>query len=304
VGYLDKEVLAPMRKNLGVEVSSADLTKLRPGEWIVVTRGGAEKLQFTVKRKTPHGAETPSLERVPEASQKVKKTAGELALALRQLVEKEKEEENEVEKMKRKIKELEKQLQEAEKKAEIKIAVKEMLGSAGNNELEKKLGLLIEENSRLKEEKKQLLQRISLLEEEKKKSENYSTALDALKSILMPGLDYEAITKEVIKRLNTSTDVSMEKPTITVKAERPEIKADESGLRGVIALLIHEGYFDSRKSLSQIRARLKELGYDEDEKKVEAELVQLCRWRILDRSYTDRYWYRATDEAKNRIAIK
>ena len=146
--------------------------------------------------------------------------------------------------------------------------------------------------------------------EEEKKSENYSTALYALKSILVRGLDYEAIAKEVIKRLKknspveTVEDASMEKPTITVKAERPEIKADESDLRGAIALLIHEGYFDSRKSLSQIRARLKELGYDEDEKKVEAELVQLCKWRILDRSYTDRYWYRATDEAKNRIAIK
>ena len=146
--------------------------------------------------------------------------------------------------------------------------------------------------------------------EEEKKSENYSTALYALKLVLMPALDYEAITKEVIKRLKknspveTVEDASIERPTITVKAERPEINADESGLRGAIALLIHEGYFDSRKSLSQIRARLKELGYDEDEKKVEAELVQLCRWRILDRSYTDRCWYRATDEAKNRVIVK
>jgi hypothetical protein len=101
---------------------------------------------------------------------------------------------------------------------------------------------------RLKEEKKQLLQKISLLEEEKK-SENYSTALYALKSVLMPALDYEAITKEIMKRLNANTDVSIEKPTITVKAERPEFKADESGPRGAIALLICGGYFDSRKCI-------------------------------------------------------
>jgi len=65
----------------------------------------------------------------------------------------------------------------------------------------------------------------------------------------MPGLDYEAITKEIMKRLNANTNVSIEKPTITVKVERPEIKADESGLRGAIALLIREGYFDSRKCM-------------------------------------------------------
>jgi hypothetical protein len=183
-----------------------------------MTRGGAEKRRVAVKRKTPHGAETPSLEKVSEASQAVKQAAGELVAALRQLIEK----------AKRRVNELEKMVEEAERRAEIKLTVKELLeGNVGGREkkkddddddgLEKKLAEVMEdndrllqelkqardENARLVEERERLAKEVDALRDKQRKRPRAEEALKVLKELIgaADSVDYDRLAAEFSKRI-------------------------------------------------------------------------------------------------------
>jgi len=332
-GYLDREVLAPMRKDVGVEVEAMDLAGLKAGEWIAVTRGQAAKQRLTVVRKTPHGAETPELAYIPRASETVRQKAGELAGKLEELLKKEEQEAGELEKARRRVKELEEKLAEAEERAKIKLSVKEMLeGEAGggdrregSDELEEKLTQVMGDNDRLlqelkqaREENEKLAAKVAGLQRDQERLK----ALDQLRALLMGGttdkpveVDYNRIVDEVLKRLpaaripapekvEAEVEVKVEEPTIELNVERPTLEADERTLRGTITLSIHDGFFDQRRSLPQIKKRLLDMGMEVEDRELEKELMQFLRWRLLERTMTDRHWYRASAGAKERISIQ
>lgn len=136
VGYLDREVFVHFRKE-GVEVWARDLLGVPSGEWLVIVGKGTHRVKVTERRKTPHGADTPTLEYVQPVSEDVVTAVTELGEKLKEMLEKRAAEESEIEKLKRENRKLGKQVEELQEKVKLGINLKEILqGTGGLSEKE------------------------------------------------------------------------------------------------------------------------------------------------------------------------
>lgn len=97
---------------------------------------------------------------------------------------------------------------------------------------------------------------------------------------------------------------TLQEPTFQLNLDRPTLTADEHTLRGSVALLLREGFFDSGKSQSLLKSSLKKRGLEQPDKLLEAELLQFCQWRLLEREFKDRYWYYSVKGARERVTIQ
>ena len=132
IAYIDKECLSHYRKE-GLDIDANRLKNLKAGEFLIIHHGEALYGLRTVSRRTPHGADTPSLLFVPEASEKTKTAVSELGTRLKELLEKEQAEESELDKSKRAVKELEKQVGELNEKVKLIGALQDLKGVLGGN---------------------------------------------------------------------------------------------------------------------------------------------------------------------------
>jgi len=158
VGYLDKEVFVHFRRN-GVEVSARDLLGVPSGEWLVIVGRQTHRVRVTEKRKTPHGADTPTLDSVQPVSSSIKETVSRLGEKLREMLEKRAAEESEIEKLKRKNRDQEKKIEELQQKVQFGVNLKEILERSTKNGLSEK-----ELNKRIREVSKQYETQIEQLE--------------------------------------------------------------------------------------------------------------------------------------------
>lgn len=141
VSYLDKEVFAPYRQK-GVEVSAKDLLEVPTGEWLVIAGKKTQRVKVTEKRKTPHGADTPTLDYVQPVTEEVQKAVSALGEQLKAMLEKRTAEESELEKAKRRIRDLEKQVEDLQGKVKLGLDLRALLqaqNGAGDEELRRKL---------------------------------------------------------------------------------------------------------------------------------------------------------------------
>lgn len=137
VGYLDKEVFVHFRKN-GVDVSARDLLGVPSGEWLVITGRQTHRVKVTEKRKTPHGADTPTLEYVQPVSEDIKRVVSDLGEQLKKMLEKRAAEESEIEKLKRKNRQLEKHVEDLENKLRTGMNIRDLLKAQPPNGITEK----------------------------------------------------------------------------------------------------------------------------------------------------------------------
>ena len=183
VGYLDKEVFVHFRRN-GVEVSARDLLGVPSGEWLVIVSRLTYRVKVTEKRKTPHGADTPTLEYVQPVSSAVKDVVSKLGEQLKAMLEKRAAEESELEKAKSKIRSLEHTVEDLRGKLKLGHDLREMLqGTAGVSEKEMK--------KKLKQVSSQYEKQIGKLE---KRIEEKDVETEEIRNTL------ESLKKDISKR--------------------------------------------------------------------------------------------------------
>jgi len=213
--YLDTEVFAPFRRN-GVDVSAQDLLGVPSGQWLVITGRTTTHLKVTEKRKTQHGADTPTLEYVQPVSESLQKVVSDLGHQLQAMLEKRAAEESELEKAKRRIRELTTQVQDLEGKVKLGLDLRALLQAPdGLDEADVKRRILaVEERYEkqvrdLEQANVELRQQIPALEELRQVNEKLKdqvskfTALeDLLRSIVEPLIPVSpAISDEAIERI-------------------------------------------------------------------------------------------------------
>lgn len=189
--YLDTEVFAPYRKQ-GIEVSANDLLSVETGEWLVIAGKRTHQVRVTEKRKTPHGADTPTLEYVKPVSESVQKAVSELGEQLRAMLEKRAAEESELEKAKNEARSLAKKLEGAESRLKLVSDLRSLFqDQRGDSEVGKKIVEIeekyqkqIEEQGKTIESLRVQLNEVEALKEENQRLNDQVTKYDALKEAL------------------------------------------------------------------------------------------------------------------------
>jgi uncharacterized coiled-coil protein SlyX len=126
----DLSDLREVLKSYDAPVKPEQCVNMPKGCWLAISAGEAKLITITAKRKTTHGADTPTLRTVAPIPEKAKAAVEELAAAIGKTLERQREEESELEKAKQRIRELEAKLAEAKKEIErlkTALAVKETI---------------------------------------------------------------------------------------------------------------------------------------------------------------------------------
>ncbi|MEM2187965.1 MAG: DUF87 domain-containing protein [Thermoproteota archaeon] len=122
--------LREVLRSYDAAVKAEDCVNMSRGCWIAIAAGEAKMISITAKRRTTHGADTPSLKSIAPLPEQARETIEQLAKVIVEALERERREETEVEKARARIRELESQLEEAKKEIErlkTALAVKETL---------------------------------------------------------------------------------------------------------------------------------------------------------------------------------
>ena len=200
ISYIDRECLKPYRDK-GVAAKARQLLNLKSGQWLTIQGPQAAMIDVTVKRKTPHGADTPKLEYVAPPSTKVKKTISDLGNKLQEMLEKRQAEASELEKAKKKIRGLERSVEDLKKKADIAGALREGfqgmdtdVPKASLEELQTKIeevtSFYEEETNRLSAKlRAQLNEKAQRILQLEKESKEFQTLRDVLTSLLKPSIE-------------------------------------------------------------------------------------------------------------------
>jgi hypothetical protein len=126
----DLSDLREVLKSYDAPVKPEQCVNMPKGCWLAISAGEAKLITITAKRKTTHGADTPTLRTVAPIPEKAKVAVEELAAVIEKALERQREEESELEKTKQRIRELEAKLSEAQKeieRLETALAVKETI---------------------------------------------------------------------------------------------------------------------------------------------------------------------------------
>ena len=126
----DLNDLREVLKSYDAPVKPEQCVNMPKGCWLAISAGEAKLVAVTAKRKTTHGADTPTLTTVAPIPEETKTAVDELAAAIEKALERGREEESELQKAKAKIRELEAKLAEAQKEIErlkTALAVKETI---------------------------------------------------------------------------------------------------------------------------------------------------------------------------------
>jgi hypothetical protein len=126
----DLSDLREVLKSYDAPVKPEQCVNMPKGCWLAISAGEAKLITITAKRKTAHGADTPTLRTVAPIPEVAKAAVEELAAAIGKALERQRQEESELEKAKQRIRELEAKLSEAQKEIErlkTALAVKETI---------------------------------------------------------------------------------------------------------------------------------------------------------------------------------
>jgi len=126
----DLNDLREVLKSYDAPVKPEQCVNMPKGCWLAISAGEAKLVAVTAKRKTTHGADTPTLTTVAPIPEETKTAVDELAAAIEKALERGREEESELQKAKAKIRELEAKLAEAQREIErlkTALAVKETI---------------------------------------------------------------------------------------------------------------------------------------------------------------------------------
>jgi hypothetical protein len=314
VGYLDKEVFAHFRKN-GLDVKAQDLLGIGRGEWLVIVGKQTHRVTVTEKRKTPHGADTPTLDHVQPVGEEVQKAVSALGEQLRAMLEKRAAEESELEKAKRRVRDLEKEVEDLRGKVKLGVDLRDLLQPQnGDEELKRQLE---EAEEKHRKDVEGLQATIKGLKDEAAKVQELSEALESVKAELnyarerlkaYAGLD-QALEGLVESKIELLLPKHLPKPTesppslsengklvvertvsdVEVVVHREKVTPSEASLRGQLAILIAGGELDKGLSMRSIAERLRDLGYSAPGKGLSEELVWYVKNRILQRDAAG-YW--------------
>lgn len=157
-----KEVLSHYELPTSPKEMAQKCVNMPHGSWIGIT---SEEVVFTaisVKRVTPHGADTPKVEYVAPMTQEAQRTMQELTKTITDALEKEKAEETELEKAKRDIGDLERKQRDMDKEMNnLKIALTVAGSQSGTKGVDiETYNKLTSEIERLRQEKANIVEKI------------------------------------------------------------------------------------------------------------------------------------------------
>ena len=112
---------------------------------------------------------------------------------------------------------------------------------------------------------------------------------------------YQAIKARLIAEATEDPrilEVLVRQPEIRVKIARHTIEVGDDTLRGRLALLIHEGFFDEAKESGKAFAEVTRRGFKTAHPNVSRELQELARMGFLTRSNK---WYAAVAAMKRNV---
>jgi len=116
---------------------------------------------------------------------------------------------------------------------------------------------------------------------------------DGVATVAAPIGDLDAIYQEVKRRLSAETPALLRvlavKPELEVRVERRTVQADGSSLKGRIAQLIADGFFDEGRSQSNTRTELKRRGSEPNFGNLSREMGALHKDGFLVRESDDSY---------------
>lgn len=315
VGYLDKEVFTHFRKN-GVDVRAQDLLGVDRGEWLVIVGKGTHRVKVTERRKTPHGADTPTLDHIQPVGVEVQKAVSELGSQLKVMLEKRAAEESELEKANRKVKDLEKQVKLLEDRMKTGMDLRALLKGGSDEGVKQELEKMLEEKRALEgkleletQRSKGLSDRVGVVDAKLTQVEQeLSQAMDAVKAYL--GLDQAIgnLVKVKVTELLPGMLPKVEIPVQTsgklvvdqvindveVVVHRERVTPDESNLRGQLAILIAEGELDKGLSMRSIGERLRTFGFSAQG--LQGELRWYVRNFIIERMSNG--YYKVRDKSR------
>jgi len=308
VGYLDKEVFTHFRKN-GVDVKAQDLLGIGRGEWLVIVGKRTHRVTVTEKRKTPHGADTPTLDYVQPVGEEVQRAVSELGEQLKEMLEKRAAEESELEKMKRRLREVEKEKADLEGRLKTGMDLRALLQNGAGDE-EAKITELQATITELRVEAAKVKEFSEALESVKAELNSAQEQLKAYSGLdqAIRGLVESSIELLLPKHLPKLTEppqppsengklvVERTVSDVEVVVYRERVTPDEASLRGQLAILMAEGELDKALSMRSIAERLRDLGYSAPGKGLQEELAWYVKNRILERR-SDGY-YRVRDKAR------
>ena len=332
IKYIDKECLAPFKRQ-GVEVDANALVSLKAGQFLIIEHGSAYIDERTVQRITPHGADTPSLALTIQPSEAVKATVTDLGEKLRALLEAEQAKESETEALKRKAKAQEEKIADLEAKVKLGLDLKALLQGNGGEDSGKvaKLAEELETERRVNttrenlqaEKLKELSAEVESAREDaamsKERMENLSDQLSkynglALSLRAIVGLDVEALKADIKKLVseatanlpNTAGGLVVEKSEadLEVLIHREKVTAEESTLRGQVAMLIVDGELDDWITTRTVTNKLRQSGWPAPEKSLMDELLWYTKQHILDHELRSDGSHRWKLREKERVRVR
>jgi hypothetical protein len=305
ISYIDKECLAPYRKQ-GLKIDATPLISLKVSEFLIIQHGVAAYDLRTVKRITPHGADTPSLTFIPPISDKTKKTVGDLGEKLKALLEAEQAKESELENLKRKNRALEEKVEDLERKTKLGEDFRELLKGGNTDSKEMIKELQIKHDLQAKGFETQIKEKQTLFDASKeaydglskkfielqKRFDVFSRIGDAIEYSVKVKFEEFAKTASMIPLPNlgeTTLTVDKNEAQIYVDVNVENVTANDSTLRGQLAILASEGILDQPRSIKSIAESLRALGYSAPSKGLTDELTWFVQKRILLRQ-SDGYY--------------
>lgn len=118
-------------------------------------------------------------------------------------------------------------------------------------------------------------------------------------------LDNEALYQAIKQRLIAEAaedpqllEVLVRQPEIRVKVERHTLSVDGDSLRGRVARLIVEGYFDDARSPGNVQEELKARGFNAPAPNVGKELAELARLGFFTKNNK---WFRLVPSMKRAV---
>ena len=317
-------------------MNAGDLKVLAPGNFLVIHHGEAGYQQRTVDRTTPHGADTPTLEFVPDSSDEVKSAVSSLGESLKKLLEQQAQEESEMNKLKRDNRALETKNVEQAEKLKMKLNLADLLHGGGqvdqklvakNEELTAELVVTKKdlENSRTDcknvqgvcEQLTDDINKLSKRLPELQRYEKFGEAIDLFRKALnIPTLehkmmevmsDIEVIKKDTPKGQSGIEVIKTKQEGVVVEVERDMVQENDDTMKGKIAMLILEEVFEKPIVTSTVISKLKDFypGEPTSKNEVMSTLYWFSRQRILEHnSGSDGSHHKFKVIDKSRIIVK
>jgi hypothetical protein len=279
-------------KKQHLQITEDQIMKLPTGSFIVSHKGGVDTVAVR-KRLCPHGADTPLIDAKPFTAD-LSQALGNLREEISKAVEAKKGEESVIKRQEKEIGQLHEQVKQLLEKVNIKLSVKEMLGS------EQTMPSINADNPVDKDAQQKLENRVRLLEGIKKSLEKqvndqaeelklYDEFQSVLRRIFPKGIQPNPFLGESsnpgavgLQKVITVVDVPSAEKLVSINTE---------SMRGKILAVARKGKLETWRRLDDIVKAVEEECWSATPQEVNNALNDLEKQDLIAKKHTDRNYY-------------